>query len=163
MAPGDRRRRSRSQCPANASEVEAPPPISIAAPASLSEGPAPAGPNEAGSSGINCYTLYIIKFDSFIWIILMIYLLLFQVSPHRWWDEGEVHRRTSFWSIGDASTWDSISGSRYWPATPDLLEDGMTHDRLSWASYAAVMPPWRSSIGVMFYQLKERFSTLTYR
>ena len=88
MAPGDRQRCSRSQLHADASEVEAPPPIFVTTPASLSEDPAPVGPSEAdpsevGSSGINYYTLYIIKFDSFIWIILMIYLLLFQVSPHR--------------------------------------------------------------------------------
>ena len=71
MAPRDRRRRSHLQLSVNASEVEAPPPISIVAPTSLSEGPAPtgpseAGPNEAGSSSISYYTLYIIKFNSFI-------------------------------------------------------------------------------------------------
>ena len=63
--------------------------ISIATLAPLLEGPALVGPNELGPSevglsGINYYTLYIIKIDSFIWIILMIYLLLFQVSLHRW-------------------------------------------------------------------------------
>ena len=68
MAQGDRRRRSCSQLPANASEVEPPPPISVATPASLSEGPAPTdpsevglnevGPSEVGSSGINYYTIY---------------------------------------------------------------------------------------------------------
>ena len=73
--------------------------ISIVTPIPSSEGPAlvgpsepsvsevdpsEVGPSEAGPSGINHYTLYIIKFDSFICIILMIYLLLFQVSPHRW-------------------------------------------------------------------------------
>ena len=84
MAPGDRQRRSRSQLLVDASEVEAPPSISITASTSLSEGPTLAGPSEAGLSGINYYTLYIMKFDSFIWIILIIYLLLFQMSPHRW-------------------------------------------------------------------------------
>ena len=74
-----------------------PSPIFIASPTPVSEGPAlaglsepttselgpsEAGPSEAGPSDINHYTLYIIKFDSFIWIILMIYLLLFQVSLH---------------------------------------------------------------------------------
>ena len=77
MTPGDRRRRSHSQLSADASEVKAPPSISIATPVSLSEGPTPTDPSELGPSGINYYTLYIIKFDSFIWIILMIYLLLF--------------------------------------------------------------------------------------
>ena len=58
-----------------------PSPISIVASTLLSEGPALAGPDEVGlseagpsnvgSSGINYYTLYIIKFNSFIWIILI--------------------------------------------------------------------------------------------
>ena len=82
MALGDGRRRSRSQLAADTSEVEAPPSIFVAASAPLLEGPAPAGPSEpsfseVGPGGINYYTLYIIKIDSFIWIILMIYLLLF--------------------------------------------------------------------------------------
>ena len=71
MASGDRRRPLRSQLAADTSEVEAPPPISVAAPAPLSKGPTPtglseSGPSETGSNGINYYTLYIIKFDSFI-------------------------------------------------------------------------------------------------
>ena len=73
-----------------------PSPISIASPAPVLEGPALADPSEsstseAGLSDINYYTLYIIKFDSLIWIILTIYLLLFQVSLHRWSGEGKVH------------------------------------------------------------------------
>ena len=105
MAPGDRRRRSHSQLPVDSSEVEVPSLIFVASPTPVSEGPALAGPNEPGTSeadlnkvgpiDINYYTLYIIKFDSFVWIILTIYLLLFQVSLHRWSGEGEVHRRTS--------------------------------------------------------------------
>ena len=61
MASENRRRRSHSQLAADISKVEAPPPISVAAPAPLSEGPAPTGssepgPSEVGLSGINYYT-----------------------------------------------------------------------------------------------------------
>ena len=132
-----------------------PSPISIASLAPVSENPALVGlsepsiseaglsevsPNEAGLSGINYYTLYIIKFDSLIWIILIIYLLLFQVSLHRWSGKGEVYRKTSRESVGDVSTRDSISRLRYQPATPDPLGNGVSHDRSSWASYAIAMP-----------------------
>ena len=63
--------------------------ISMVSPAPMSEGPTLTGPSEptmtelgpseagsseAGPSGINYYTLYIMKFDSFVWIIPMIYL-----------------------------------------------------------------------------------------
>ena len=50
MALGDRQRCLRSQLAADTLEVEAPPPISVAAPAPLSEGPALAGPSEVGLS-----------------------------------------------------------------------------------------------------------------
>ena len=81
MAPGDRLRLSHSQLPADSSEVEVPSLIFVASPTPVLEGPAlagpsepttsepdpsEAGPNEAGPNGINHYTLYIIKFDSFI-------------------------------------------------------------------------------------------------
>ena len=49
MTSGDRRRRSCSQSP---SEIEAPSPISVAAPALLLEDPILAGPNEVGLSEV---------------------------------------------------------------------------------------------------------------